>query len=102
MPDGLIGMIQHNRSMNGENSLIGMVQTVKPLHKFTRDQIKIIASNLGLACQKNKGDYLSKLNEVVKKQLDVLVQSGTTQIEQQQAKLYNNSIVVMRFCDAVL
>ena len=97
MPDGLLGMIQRNRSVNGETGFIDTVETIKPLDKFTLDQIKKIASKLGLARQKSKADYLTKLNEVVKNQLEVVIHSGSTRIEQQQAKLYNNSIIVMRF-----
>ena len=96
MPDGLLGMIQRNRSVNGETGFIDTVETIKPLDKFTLDQIKKIASKLGLARQKSKADYLTKLNEVVKNQLEVVIHSGSTRIEQQQAKLYNNSIIVMR------
>ena len=101
MPDGLLGMIQRNRSVNGETGLIDTVETIKPLEKFTLDQIKKIASKLGLARQKSKADYLTKLNEVVKNQLEVVIHSGSTRIEQQQAKLYNNSIIVMRFIGIV-
>ena len=94
--DGTMGLILREMVLDGETEKLVVKETIKPLDKFTLDQLKKIAPKIGLVRQKNKGDFITNITKLVLSKSNAVNNTTERKIQQQQ-RLWNNSIIVMRF-----
>lgn len=99
--NGRLGLIERHRTVDGETGFIVTKEIVKPLEKFTLEQIKKIASKIGLGRQKLKAEYIEKMNQLVGNQMTAVLNDGVQRVAQRMKQLYTTSLIVMQFIGIV-